>query len=103
MVEFFSGLIANKLANELLKVAVSRLGDKVRGTDQERALGRAFRRAFYAMLEEVAEPLSPEEAKLLESQLHSFVTDPQVANALLDIALKREKPPIDQLRVPFEE
>lgn len=103
MVEFFSGPVATKLAGELLKVVAPRLRDRLVGSDEERALGRAFQRAFSAMLEEVAEPLSPEEANLLESQLHSFVTDPQVANALLDIAIKREKPPIDQLRVPFEE
>src|SRR5919112_585269 len=98
MVEPFSGVIASRLTNELLNLVTRRLQGKLFGSDEEQALGRAYRHAFSAMVAEMSESLNQDLASELESQLLKFVSDPEVANALLDIAIERQEPPIAYLQ-----
>jgi hypothetical protein len=85
----------------LLAAVAPRVKEAVLGSDEERALQRAFQDAFSVMLLEAAETQDQNLTSELEPQMLAFVSDPEVADALLDIALKRQRPPLARLRERF--
>jgi hypothetical protein len=89
--------IAGRLAGAVFNAAAPRLKRQVLGSDEERALRKAFHAAFAASLVEILiekESVSPE---LVEPQLEQFFGDPQVSAAIAEVALSRRRPEVDSL------
>lgn len=94
--------LAADLAYDLLKTAAGHLRDAAFGDARTLALQRAYKQAFTEMLEAIARQVSKEKIAHLESPLRSFVTKREVADLLVDIALKRRELPPSELRTHLE-
>jgi hypothetical protein len=96
--------IAINLASTLLVAGGRRLGEEALGDEQEQALQNAFAGATAAMLVEIARhaDLDRNLPGRLEEQFSKFFDDSQVAETLVDSALRSRMPPVDELRRRYE-
>jgi hypothetical protein len=96
--------IAINLASTLLVASGRRLGEEALGDEQEQALQNAFAGATAAMLVEIARhaDLDRNLPGRLEEQFSKFFDDSQVAETLVDSALRSRMPPVDELRRRYE-
>jgi hypothetical protein len=89
--------IAGRLASAVFNAAAPRLKRRVIGSDEERALRKAFQAAFAASLDEILiaqDSVSPE---LVEPQLEQFFSDPQVSAAIAEVAVSHRRPDVESL------
>lgn len=93
------GTAASKLTTE----SASRLRRLLQGDATKRAIRRAFENAFSDMLKRIRVPQDAERAKELTTQLEIFLRDELVASWLVDAAIYREPPPLEDLLSRFEE
>jgi formylglycine-generating enzyme required for sulfatase activity len=93
--------IAANLASDILKAGATRLDAAIVGTPEEHAYHRAFTHAFLRVLEQL--PLGTDEstADPLLYALREFAKDEQIAEILLDVALRGREPPVRLLRNRF--
>ncbi len=100
--DFFTNLAAS-LVYDLLKAGGSRLQAFVQGTPEEQALRRCYEAASRGMLEEVASDLDAIQRTQVETVVRQFVSNPEVAGALLDLALAgADLPDLSALRAAFD-
>jgi hypothetical protein len=90
--------IANKLAGLVIGAAVPRIKRKLLGSDEERALAKAFELALTEAVDELAQRTSIEHVQQVEHQLREFLSHPEVAAALVDVALVRGVPDLEAIR-----
>lgn len=93
-----SEAIAGRLAGVVLNAAGSRLKKAVLGTDEERALRKAFDTAFAASFDEIARQTDVGDLELIEPQLEDFFSEPEVSGALVEVALSRRAPDVEKLQ-----
>ncbi|MEZ4714392.1 MAG: toll/interleukin-1 receptor domain-containing protein [Caldilineaceae bacterium] len=100
--EGFITSIAASLAVDMLKAGRSWLMAKTVGDAQQRALQRAFDVGFQGMLRKLgSEGLSQAEVKTVADIFGEYVQDPEVASALLDVAVTGESPDLEKLSNRF--
>src|SRR6187551_900415 len=92
--EPFTSGIATNLTSDLLKVGLGKVRDAALGSAEQRALKKAFDRAFEVLLNDITrewkpdDPASADLASLLAGQLKSFARDPEIAELLVSAALR---------------
>lgn len=96
--------IAINLASTLLVAGGRRVAEEALGDDQEQSLQNAFSGAATAMLVEIARhaDLDRNLPGRLEEQFGKFFEDRWVAETLVDVALRSQTPPVDELRRRYE-
>lgn len=99
---FVVGLATN-LAYDVVKSGTQRLKKAAFGSNETRALRRAYEHAFGVMLGELATGLDNVNQNHLSMLFESFVRKPDVASLLLDLSLIDGELPIEQLRDRFDE
>lgn len=90
--------IGGRLASVVVSSAGPRLKRSLLGSEEQRAIREAFRAAFTATLAEITLQDAPPEIEPLISELEEFFADPQVCDALVDVALSRQQPDVESLR-----
>ena len=100
--DFLTNLAAS-LVYDLLRASAEQLSTFVQGSPEKQALRRCYQAAFAEMLAEVTTGLDADQRALVEEILRQFVTKPDVAGALLDLALAgAEMPDLPALRTAFD-
>ena len=95
MAEPLIASLATKLAAQVVKASAPRLKERVLGSDEQRAFSQALQRAFAATLTETDRGgAAPGD---LEGQLSEYFGAPEVAGALVDVALERRAPNLPEL------
>jgi hypothetical protein len=81
----------------VLNAAGPRLKTLALGSDEKRAVERAFHTAFAASLDEILTDQGSLVRDLVESQLELFFLNPQVSTAIVEVALSRRAPDVASL------
>ena len=95
--------VAPKLAVDLIKSGAKRLAKATFGTEEKKALQRAYDHAFGVMLAELAADLDEVNRNHLSALFETFVRHPDAADLLLDLSLVDGEWPIEELRARFDE
>lgn len=95
--------LASSLAYDIIKAGANYLKDKALGTAEQRALRNVYRDAFASMLSDVLSDSDEDEQEHIGDLLREFVQEAEIAVQLLDLALSRETPDLDHLKIRFEE
>jgi hypothetical protein len=89
--------IAGRLVGPVLNAAAPRLKKLAVGTEEQRAIRKAFNAAFTVALDDVSAEAGVD-VELIEPQLKDFFSDPQVCGALVEVALSGRPPDPEQVR-----
>ncbi|MEM7132063.1 MAG: toll/interleukin-1 receptor domain-containing protein [Chloroflexota bacterium] len=101
--ESFITSITASLTVDVLKAGTSWLTAKTVGNDQKRALRQTFDLGFQGMLRKLgSEGLSQADINVVSDIFGEYVQIPEVAGALLDVAVTGESPDLERLSNQFE-
>ena len=92
---------AASLSADLIKAGAKRLSDLAFGTEEERALERAWEAAFQAMLANLSGLVNEDQLRTVRFAIRDFICSTGVADELLDLALSGTKPDMEKLRNLF--
>jgi formylglycine-generating enzyme required for sulfatase activity len=98
---FLLGL-AVELTVKLFELGAGRLKAAAFGESEEVALKRVYQAALATALDRTAGNLDKEDQYLVGDVLMAFVKSDDTADRLLDLAILKERPPLDRLRAEFD-
>jgi hypothetical protein len=99
----FIATLASSLAYDIIKAGATYLKDKALGTAEQRAMRNVYRDGFASMLADVLSNFDEDEQEHIGDLLREFVQKSRIAVQLLDLALSREVPNLENLKIRFEE